>query len=171
MYCIKLFYMNDTSILNKKIEHCFKKGKVLCNKFIFHKSKYGVSCICSVHRCPVVSGFWISLVSCFHKSHCVFCGGLAMDRLSGVFDTVIYDGAMCLNWKIQGWIFTSPGVIAGSSLCHMQALTQNSILLQYQIQKLPSSIFSYKISLHSQETIIKYFKNWGILLLMMTFNS
>ena len=44
MYCIKLFYMNDTSILNlKKLN--IVKNKVLCNKFIFHKSKYGVSCI------------------------------------------------------------------------------------------------------------------------------
>lgn len=41
MYCIKLFYMNDTSILNlKKLN--IVKNKVLCNKFIFHKSKYGV---------------------------------------------------------------------------------------------------------------------------------
>lgn len=44
MYCIKLFYMNDTSILNfKKLN--IVKNKVLCNKFIFHKSKYGVNCI------------------------------------------------------------------------------------------------------------------------------
>lgn len=36
MYCIKLFYMNDTSILNlKKLN--IVKNKVLCNKFIFHK--------------------------------------------------------------------------------------------------------------------------------------
>lgn len=38
MYCIKLFYMNDASILNKKLN--IVKNKVLCNKFIFHKSAY-----------------------------------------------------------------------------------------------------------------------------------
>lgn len=38
MYCIKLFYMNDTSILNLKKKSNIVKNKVLCNKFIFHKS-------------------------------------------------------------------------------------------------------------------------------------
>jgi hypothetical protein len=41
--------MNDTSILNKKKLNIVK-NKVLCNKFIFHKSMYGVNYIFQIHQ-------------------------------------------------------------------------------------------------------------------------
>lgn len=44
--------MNDTSILNKKLN--IVKNKVLCNKFIFHKSMNGVSYIFHTHKGPFV---------------------------------------------------------------------------------------------------------------------
>lgn len=51
--------MNDTSILNLKKN--IVKNKVLCNKFIFHKSKYGVSVLIYVAFCSIYNRIELKL--------------------------------------------------------------------------------------------------------------
>lgn len=58
------------------------KNKVLCNKFIFHKSKYGVSCVfthtkvfCFIFKCALTSGLWVDATVVVRDDTCVSCPG------------------------------------------------------------------------------------------------